>query len=116
MYTFIYKESSLPATNKLCLHFHLLKLIFVNSSFNYKEHINAVKLASYLDLHLEIESKAWLRTKLDDIRYYFNLPIVNFALMCYNIRTALDIDYAQLSCSDMSELRFFFSQSFPLHS
>ena len=34
--------------------------------------------ASYLDLHLEIDSEGRLRTKLYDKRHYFNFPIVNF--------------------------------------
>ena len=34
--------------------------------------------ASYLDLHLEIDSEGWLRTKLYDKRDDFNFPIVNF--------------------------------------
>ena len=34
--------------------------------------------ASYLDLHLEIDSERWLRTKLCDSRDDFNFPIVNF--------------------------------------
>jgi hypothetical protein len=34
--------------------------------------------ASYLDLHLEIDSEGRLRTKLDDKRDAFKFPIVNF--------------------------------------
>ena len=37
--------------------------------------------ASYLDLHLEIDSDGRLRTKLYDKRDEFNLPIVNFPLL-----------------------------------
>ena len=33
---------------------------------------------SYLDLHLEINSKDRFRTKLNGKRYNFNFPIVNF--------------------------------------
>jgi hypothetical protein len=36
------------------------------------------RFASYLDLHLEIDSEGWLRTKLYDKRDDFNFPIVNF--------------------------------------
>jgi hypothetical protein len=44
--------------------------------------------ASYLDLHLEIDSEWRLRTKLYDRRDYFNFPIVNFSFICSNIPTA----------------------------
>ena len=41
--------------------------------------------ASYLDLHLEIDSERRLRTKLYDKKDYFNFPIVNFPFICSNI-------------------------------
>jgi hypothetical protein len=44
--------------------------------------------ASYLDLHLEIDSEGRLRTKLYDKRDYFNFSIVNFPFICSNIPTA----------------------------
>jgi hypothetical protein len=44
--------------------------------------------ASYLDLHLEIDSEGRLRTKLYDKRDDFNLPIVNFPFICSNIPAA----------------------------
>ena len=44
--------------------------------------------ASYLDLHLDIDSEGWLRTKLYDIREDFNFPIVNFPFICSNIPAA----------------------------
>ena len=34
--------------------------------------------ASYIDLHIEIDSEVRLRTKLYDKRHYFNFLIVNF--------------------------------------
>jgi hypothetical protein len=37
--------------------------------------------ASYLELHLEIDSEGWFRTKLYDKRDDFNFPIVNFPFM-----------------------------------
>ena len=40
--------------------------------------------ASYLDLHLEIDSEDRLRTKLYDKRDDFNFPIVNFPFICSN--------------------------------
>ena len=44
--------------------------------------------ASYRDLHLEIDSEGWLRTKLYDIRDDFNFPIVNFPFIGSNIPAA----------------------------
>ena len=44
--------------------------------------------ASYLDLHLEIDSERRLRTKLYDKRDDFKLPIVNFPFICNNIPAA----------------------------
>jgi len=44
--------------------------------------------ASYLDLHLEIDSDGRLRTKLYDKRNDFNFPIVNFPFICSNITAA----------------------------
>jgi hypothetical protein len=38
--------------------------------------------ASYLDLHIEIDSEGWLRTKLYDKRDDFNFPMVNFPFIC----------------------------------
>jgi hypothetical protein len=43
---------------------------------------------SYLDLHLGIDSKGWLRAKLYDRRDDFNFPIVNFPFICSNIPAA----------------------------
>ena len=44
--------------------------------------------ASYLDLHLKIDSEGQLRTKLYDKRDYFNFPIVYFSFICSNIPAA----------------------------
>ena len=44
--------------------------------------------ASYLDLHIEIDSEGWLRTKLYVKRDVFNFPIVNFSFICSNIPAA----------------------------
>jgi hypothetical protein len=41
--------------------------------------------ASYFDLHLEIDNRCRLRTKLYDKRDDFNFPIVNFPFICSNI-------------------------------
>jgi hypothetical protein len=43
--------------------------------------------ASYLDLHLEIDSEGGLRTKFYDKRDYFNFPILTFSFICNNIPT-----------------------------
>jgi hypothetical protein len=68
-----------------------------NSKFGYfVDHIYSIELeikdttdtyrsASYLDLHLEIDSEGQLRTKPYDKRDDFNLPIVNFPFICSNI-------------------------------
>jgi hypothetical protein len=68
-----------------------------NSRFGYfVDHIYSIELeikdttdtyrsASYLDLHLEIDSEGQLRTKPYDKRDDFNLPIVNFPFICSNI-------------------------------
>ena len=44
--------------------------------------------ASYLDLHLEIDSEVRLRTKLYDKKDDFNFPIVTFHFICINIPAA----------------------------
>ena len=44
--------------------------------------------ASYLNLHLEMDSEGWLRTKLYDKRDDFNFPIVHFPFICSNIPAA----------------------------
>jgi hypothetical protein len=44
--------------------------------------------ASYLDLHLDIDSEGWLKTKLYDKRDDFNFPIGNFPFICTNIPAA----------------------------
>ena len=54
--------------------------------------------ASYLDLHLEIDSDGRLRTKLYDNRDDFNLPLVKFPLIYSNIPAApaYGVDISQL--------------------
>ena len=44
--------------------------------------------ASYIDIHLEIDSEGPLRTKPYDKRNDFNFPIVNFPFVCSNIPAA----------------------------
>jgi len=50
--------------------------------------LTIVRSASFLDLHLEIDSKGRLRTKHYDKRDDFNFPIVNFPFICNNIPAA----------------------------
>jgi hypothetical protein len=42
-----------------------------------KDTTDTYSFASYLYLHIEIDSEGWLRTKLYDKRDDFNFPIVN---------------------------------------
>jgi hypothetical protein len=53
-----------------------------------KDTTNTDMSASYLDLHLEINSEGRLRTKLYDKIDDFNFPIVNFPFICSNIPAA----------------------------
>ena len=46
------------------------------------------RFASYLDLHLEIDSEGRLRTQLYDKRDYFNFSILNLPFICTNIPAA----------------------------
>jgi hypothetical protein len=50
-----------------------------------KDNADTGRSASYLDLHLEIDSEGRLRTKLYDKRDDFNFPIVYFPFICSNI-------------------------------
>jgi hypothetical protein len=50
-----------------------------------KDTTDTDKSASYLDLHLEIDSEGRLRTTLYDKRDDFNFLIVNFPFICSNI-------------------------------
>ena len=53
-----------------------------------KDTTDTDRSASYLDIHLEIDSEGRLRTKLYDKRDDFNFPIVNFLIICSNITSA----------------------------
>ena len=53
-----------------------------------KDTTDTDRSASYLDLHLEIESEDRLRTKLYDKRDDFNFPIANFPFICSKIPAA----------------------------
>ena len=75
-------------------------LSLYNSRFgDFADHIYPIELerkdatdtdrsASYLDLHIEIDSEGRLRTKLYTKRDDFNFPIVNFPYICSNIPAA----------------------------
>ena len=54
-----------------------------------KDSTDIDRSASYLDLHLEIDSEGRLGTKLYDKRDDFNIPIVKFPFICSNISAAL---------------------------
>ena len=53
-----------------------------------KDTTDTDRSASYIDLHIEIDSEGWLRTKLYDKRYDINFPIVNFPFICSNMPAA----------------------------
>ena len=53
-----------------------------------KDTTDAARSASYLDLHLKIDSEGQLRTKLYDKRDDINFPILNFTFICSNIPAA----------------------------
>ena len=53
-----------------------------------KDTTDTDRSASYLDLHLKIDSEVRLRTKLYDKRDGFSFPIVNFPFICSNIPAA----------------------------
>jgi hypothetical protein len=57
-------------------------------SLKKKDATDTDRYASYLDLHLDIDSEGWVRTKLYYKRDYFNFPIVNFPFTCSNIPAA----------------------------
>ena len=49
--------------------------------------------ASYLDLHIEIDSEGKLRTKLYDKRDDFNFPLLTFHLNVATFQEHLDMEY-----------------------
>ena len=58
------------------------------SELEVKDTTDTPKSASYLDLHLEIDDRGQLKTKLYDKRDDFTFPIVNFPFICSNIPAA----------------------------
>jgi len=53
-----------------------------------KDTTDTDRSASYLDIHLEIDSEGRLKTKFYDKRDDFNFRIVNFSFICSNISAA----------------------------
>ena len=69
------------------------KILILNTSHlppksYYKEITDTVKSALFLDIHLEIDGKGKLLTKLFDKRDDFSFHIVNFLFICGNISSA----------------------------
>jgi hypothetical protein len=56
-----------------------------------KDTTDTDRSASYLDLHLEIDSEGQLRTKPYDKRDDLNFPILNFPFICSNMPAAITI-------------------------
>jgi hypothetical protein len=59
----------------------VILLIFIELEI--KDTIDTARSASFLDIHIEIDSEGRLRTKLYDKREYFNFPMVNFLFTKY---------------------------------
>ena len=63
-----------------------------------KDTTDTDRSASYLDLHIEIDSEERLRTKFYDKRDDFNFPIVNFPFKCVaTFHQHLHMEYIYLS-------------------
>ena len=71
-----------------CIHITTSTFMFSNNLQEIKDTTDSPKSACYLDLHLEIDSRGKLTTKLYDKRDSFNFPIVNFPFMSSNIPSA----------------------------
>jgi len=61
-----------------------------------KDTTDTDRFASYLDLHLEIDSEWRLRTIIYDKRDDFNFLIVDFPFICSNIPAAPHMEYISL--------------------
>ena len=74
--------------------------------FEIKDTTDTTRSVSYFDLHPEIDSDDWLRTKLCDRRDDFNFPIVDFPFIYSNIPAASTYYgvYITLLWSDIPEL------------
>jgi hypothetical protein len=101
-FTFRYIDDVLSLNNSrfgdFVDHIYLIEL-------EIKDTTDTDRSASYLGLHLEIDSEGWLRTKFYDKRDDFNFPIVNFPFICSNIPAAPAYGvYISLSLYDILEL------------
>jgi hypothetical protein len=74
--------------NYMYASYTYIQLFVSFCSFGIKNTTVTDRSASYLDLHLEIDSEGRLRTKFDDKRDDFNFLIVNFPFICSNIPAA----------------------------
>jgi hypothetical protein len=63
-----------------------------------KDTTDTDRSASYLDLHLTIDSEGQLRTKFNDKRDDFNFPIVNFHSYVATFQQHLHMEYISLDC------------------
>ena len=66
-----------------------------------KDTTDIANSASYLDLHLEIDSENWLRTKLYHRRNAFNFPLWTFHWYVATLQHHLHMEYISLSYSDL---------------
>ena len=84
-FTFRYIDDVLSLNNSKFSEF--VDRIYPNE-LDIKDTTDTAKSASYLDLHLEIDSDGRLKTRLYDKRDDFNFPIINFPFLCSNIPAA----------------------------
>jgi len=78
-FTFRYIDDVLPLNNSRFGDF--VDRIYP-VEFEIKDTIDTDRSASYLDLHLEIDSERRIRTIVYDKRQDFSFPIVNFSFIC----------------------------------
>ena len=78
----------LKKNSQLCKNVNKLKTKVYPIELEIKDTTDTDRSASYLDLHLEIDSEGRIRTKLYDKRDDINFPIVNFTFICSNIPAA----------------------------
>jgi hypothetical protein len=70
------EKASTVCTHRLSVEKH------VHQKLEIKDITDTERSASYLDLHLEIDTEGRLRTKPYDKRDVFIFPIVNFLFIC----------------------------------
>jgi hypothetical protein len=69
--------------------------------FEIKDTAYTDRYASYIDLHIEIDSDGRLRTKLYQQKDDFNFPIFHLYVATY--QQHLHMEYTSLSCYDIAE-------------